>query len=730
MSRFSCFLVISVLLMNFSLYSQDGATWTSIGPEGGMVQKIIAPSSNKSIVYASVSNSSLYKSENAGATWKLLKWFPSGINAFDVAPSDPDVVYVVSDSLYISKNGGGDWQKAGVPGKSFYYLTVDPTESKTIYVSAFNTTPGIWKSEDSGNSWTFVPFTGNVIMIAVDPASNNVVYAFSGQAQMYRSIDYGKKFELLSQVLTGGSLYRLLIDPTNNKRLYVSSSEGVFKSIDGGLSWKEKNSGEIDKDHPLTEDIILDPLHPNRLYRSVNNNWITFMSTDFGESWKKTSLKAGSLTIAADTILLSATRDGIYASNPDGENVRQSNKGVSSTTIRSIAVSSENDYKVFALTEDQGLAKASLYTFQEGSTEWQKSFWGRGASEIAVSPFNPEFAVGGFNLGSDRVNFTSNRGASWYSTALNDNMLSVAFSSYDSSVIFAGAFNGFYKSSDYGRNWAKINFPEIYSRYYHDVLHISTAKHDSTMFIILESGDDWYLKRTLLSSTDMGATWIDHHIQPLSVLILPSEPEVVLCGTYTPFKLLRSTNSGTNWTEIKIADGRIIVFSLESHKDIIYAGTDHGVYFSKDKGLTWAKLGVGPGVDKITCLAFSSSSGKDAIFAGTTAGGVYMLQLGHTDNDVNGIAEAGKISGFRLSNNYPNPFNSTTTIDYDIPASSRVVMEVFDMLGRRLNVLVDEVKPAGSYKQKIELNSFASGTYLIKITLGNNHESRKIILMK
>lgn len=86
------------------------------------------------------------------------------------------------------------------------------------------------------------------------------------------------------------------------------------------------------------------------------------------------------------------------------------------------------------------------------------------------------------------------------------------------------------------------------------------------------------------------------------------------------------------------------------------------------------------------------------------------------------------------TSNYPNPFNPTTTITYTLPANEKVVIKIYDMLGREVTELVNEFKTAGKYSVNFDASSagggLSSGTYFYSITAGNYHQSKKIILLK
>jgi len=89
-------------------------------------------------------------------------------------------------------------------------------------------------------------------------------------------------------------------------------------------------------------------------------------------------------------------------------------------------------------------------------------------------------------------------------------------------------------------------------------------------------------------------------------------------------------------------------------------------------------------------------------------------------------------SDFRLYNNFPNPFNPSTTISYDLPDDGFVLLEVFDITGRRVSVLVNQFQAAGHYEARFnDTNKLASGVYISQLRWGDTHTSRiKMLLVR
>ena len=118
---------------------------------------------------------------------------------------------------------------------------------------------------------------------------------------------------------------------------------------------------------------------------------------------------------------------------------------------------------------------------------------------------------------------------------------------------------------------------------------------------------------------------------------------------------------------------------------------------------------------------------------GTTSGGVTDV-----NNETTFYPER-----FLLSQNYPNPFNPTTTITYQIPQARFVTLKVYDLLGREVTTLVNEEKPAGSYKVQFnshsgEVRNLTSGIYFYQLKAGDPStssgqvysETKKMILLR
>ncbi len=127
-----------------------------------------------------------------------------------------------------------------------------------------------------------------------------------------------------------------------------------------------------------------------------------------------------------------------------------------------------------------------------------------------------------------------------------------------------------------------------------------------------------------------------------------------------------------------------------------------------------------------------SGNGTDWVFENPPGGniipdqdfcGIRLVELAIEDED-NLPAE------FSLDQNYPNPFNATTTIQYSLREESNVTIEIYDIMGRKVETLVAGEQPAGYHQVAWDASNHSSGMYFFRIQAGDYAETRKMVLLK
>ena len=306
--------------------------WRCIGPHrGGRTVGAVGVPSQPNVFYIGVNNGGVWKTTDYGRTWKpIFDEQPTGsIGDVVVAPSNPEVIYVgsgeglqrpdlsVGDGIYKSTDGGKTWTNTGLKNAlQIGGLAVHPKNENIVYVAALghpygpNEERGVYKTTDGGNSWQRVLYkdenTG-AVQVTLDPNNPDVVYAdmwagrqgpwengaWNGdESGLFKSTDGGATWKKLTNGLPtpaqGLGRIGFCIAPTDSRRLYATvdagKEGGIYRSDDGGENWRR-----IQTDNRLWgrgsdfAEVKVDPANEDIVYSA---NVVTWKSVDGGASWK------------------------------------------------------------------------------------------------------------------------------------------------------------------------------------------------------------------------------------------------------------------------------------------------------------------------------------------------------------------------------------------------------------------------------------------------------------
>ncbi len=168
-----------------------------------------------------------------------------------------------------------------------------------------------------------------------------------------------------------------------------------------------------------------------------------------------------------------------------------------------------------------------------------------------------------------------------------------------------------------------------------------------------------------------------------------------------------------------------IVFAMDSNQQV-YA---YGVTDAKGN---YTISGLVPGTYNITTDKFEySGSSTNTVNLDYTQNYSASASFTLTPESVTAVNDKPEvIQNYNLAQNYPNPFNPTTTIAFQIPSNSRVVLKIYNILGKEVATLVDGMKEAGKYNVTFNGSNLASGVYFYQLNAGNFVSTKKLILMK
>ncbi len=404
-----------------------------------------------------------------------------------------------------------------------------------------------------------------------------------------------------------------------------------------------------------------------------------------------------------------------------------------------------------------------------------------GGRTNAIDAYDSLIATGSYTTNPKLLYLTSDGGDNWYTRPLpNDLESSLA----DISIIgkdkiwFCTWAGKIYSTIDGGFNW-QLQFYDTSKTKFMNYIEMFDSLNGMAMGDAIFGSNN---PAIFLKTTNGGADWISQNDSSLIGLVsgdLWRRVDFVDINTgyffssgESPQKLYKTSNSGKNW---EVINDTIYCAVIKGYDENIFLGedTDGTIYRTLDSGQNWESenwnfLGWALDIEftpgnpsNVWCgssaLSFSSDTGKtwvkefdnqngiiyDIVFTDEntgwffSGGGGTLSNIYRTTNGGHGGIvsvednnNASIINDFSLEQNFPNPFNPKTEINYQIPELSFVTLKVYDVLGSEVAILVNEENSAGNYEVEFDATDLSSGIYFYRLQAGDFVETKKMVLMK
>ena len=596
-----------------------GASWNNVGLKNSEhIGNIVVHPENSDIVYVSAigplwkegGDRGLYKTTDGGQNWEAILTIDehTGINEIHLDPSDPNVMYATAhqrrrhvftyisggpqSGIHKSTDGGETWTKItkGLPSVDLgrIGMAISPADPEKIYaiVEAAQGKGGFYRSTDRGASWHkqgSYSTSGNYYQeIIADPVNPNRIYAMD--TWMKVSDDGGKTFKNVGEDFKHVDNHSIWIDPANTNHLLVGCDGGIYETYDKGANWDFKANLPItqfykvavDNDEPFynvyggTQDnfSLGGPSRVITTHGIQNSDWFITHGGDGFES--QVDPENPNIVYAQSQYgvlvrydKLSGEEVGIQPKERKGEN------GYRWNWDAPLAVSHHKSGRLY-------FAANKLFRSDDRGNSWAVL-----GDDLTAQINRNELEVMGKVWGIDAV--AKNGSTSPYGTI-------VAFSEspIDENLLVVGTDDGLIQiSQNGGESWNKIsNFPGIPDRSYVNAVYAS--QHNKNVIYAA----------------------FNHHKY----------------GDFKPY-IMKSDNSGATWRMISNnLPERGSVYSIEEdhvNSDLIFCGTEFGVFFSPNGGSEWKQLKAGLPTIAVRDIAIQKRE-NDLVLA-TFGRGFYIL---------------------------------------------------------------------------------------------------------
>jgi photosystem II stability/assembly factor-like uncharacterized protein len=673
----------------------------------------------------------ILRSTNRGKTWDTtgLNWKFSqnrSVQKIVINPLNPNVLYTAtSEGTYKSTDRGVTWFLADTV-KMVMDVGINPIDTGEVYIACGQrntwTNPGIYKSINAGSTWTKLgsglPTTNfGRTSLAISPSNPAIVYASVANAVshaldgLYRTTDHGATWTKMSTTnyLSGQGWYDNImgVDPSNAGSILCAGLD-IYKSTDGGATlirksdWTAGYGGVVPANGPEGTQgyahadhhaIAYDPKNPQRVFFGTDGG--VFESTNGGETF--------------------AGRNGGF---------------ITSQFYNGFANSDQDSLIALGGTQDNGTLK------YEGSSSWNKVYGGDGGW-CAIDPLNKKI------LYEEYVYLTiaksTNGGNIWsqiYASRSDSSNFIAPFvvAPSNGSVLYGGT-KKIIKSTNGGNTWFETNNKTVLNGTNISCISVSFTSADT---VITATGQRTAPLFEIFCSTNGGVQWTKSgstlpNRYPTDITFDPNNSAIayVVYSGYGSPHIFKSTDAGLTWNDISTDFPDVPAQSVvvdPAHPQSIYVGTDLGVFRTTNSGTHWEEYNEGMPVAMILDIGISLQDRR--LRAATFGNGAYQRKLPLT---VSGTAIRGTVempSLYVLEQNFPNPFNPSTTINYSVPRDGIVELVVTDASGKNVTSLMKGYHRQGKYSAHWDASSCASGVYFCTLRGGTFSRTIKMILMR
>lgn len=720
MKKHSCSIIILIILLSVLQLNSQTKFWEqSNGPYGGFTTSVVADSIGNQ--YVGTNGSGVFYSTNEGMNWEPCNTGLTNLLVTCLGKSHKGFIFAgTEDGLFKSSNSGISWSQSN----NGVFRSIFVTSNNIVLTGTYG--GGISRSTDNGESWNQAS-TGlnNLFIHSFEENQQGEIFAgtetdyYQTVGGIYRSTDEGKSWASITAPMY---VTALNVDSFNN--IYAGTYRGnLYKSTNDGNSWFIPDSSL-----PSAKVSSIENDQNGNLFVAIWGYGL-FCSTNHGSSWTLcneglTNKYINSIFINnLDHLFIGSNGGGFFYSANSGKTWTQSNTGIINTSVFAISIN-KNGY-LFAGTGHY----VSNY-FYEGSGLFRSTNQGQswnnlnnGLESVWIHSIIYDSSDNYFVGASDGVYKSIDFGNTWNQTLTQSTGIN-ALAISPKQIIYAGSYRGVFCSSDKGKTWSSFGTGLTDK----SVNCLAASRHSEYIF----AGTGNYTgiaEGKVFRTTDSSNIWSETSFGLVNTYINAlafDSDDNIYAGTYN-YGLFCSTNHGESWQGIGLTGFSIQSIAINSENEIYVSGYDasgSSVYRSTNQGVNWTKIVEGLTSTDVFALAFDSLG---YIFAGTFNQGLFKSNYSTTD--ITKLVDK-NVTTFYLSQNFPNPFNPNTKIEFSIPEYGFVKVEVYDALGRKVKELLNQELSAGNYSVDFDASDLSSGVYYYRLTTKYFVQMKKAVLLK
>jgi photosystem II stability/assembly factor-like uncharacterized protein len=412
--------------------TQDAAdrtlSWSVAGPMGGDVRELVIDPSNPQHLYLGTIDGQIYQSTDGAHTWSRLANFnrPSiYIDHIIIDPRDAKTIYVAAHKhkepggFFKSTDGGETWRESvELKTEALHSLAQSPSDPNILIVGSNR---GVYRSTDSGETWEQLPTSAypdirNIESIAVDPRDAKAIYVGTWHLP-WKTEDGGQTWKSIKTgMIDDSDVFAIEIDASRPDHVIASACSGIYESQNAGASWRKVQG--IPSQSRRTRDILQHPAIPSTIYAGTTEGF--WRSTNGGNSWMLNTSRTLEINAIAvhpkdpQVVYIGTNNYGVMVSRDGGKNFLPSNEGFSGRRAYSIMPDRERAGRVYASTINTATGGGFFFVSNDGGTTWQPSMRNMPSRLIAYSILQDRTDANIIYLGTNLGIYRSiDRGLSW-----------------------------------------------------------------------------------------------------------------------------------------------------------------------------------------------------------------------------------------------------------------------------------------------------------------------------